>query len=124
MGTDFDVFGRNVTDKVSNQKTHYYATSNKLCFCTTWQNGETQKSHFSLKCCINELPEFNRLFDLFNLFGSRLTLTMLYDSLNLVINSFSSGLLGGMIQGKGSRERRSSWTVLHAQCICTNALSS
>jgi len=25
---------------------------------------------------------------------------------------------------KGSRERRSSWTVLHAQCMCTNALSS
>jgi len=29
-------FGRNVTDKVSNQKTLYYATSNNLCFCTTW----------------------------------------------------------------------------------------
>jgi len=34
-------FGRNVTDKVGNQKTLYYATSNNLCFCTTWQNGET-----------------------------------------------------------------------------------
>jgi len=41
-------FGRNVTDKVGNQKTLYYATSNNLCFCTTWQNGETRKSHFSL----------------------------------------------------------------------------
>ena len=39
-------FGSNVTDKVSNQKTYYYATSNNLCFCTTWQNGETRKSHF------------------------------------------------------------------------------
>jgi len=39
-------FGRNVTDKVGNQKTPYYATSNNLCFCTTWQNGETRKSHF------------------------------------------------------------------------------
>jgi len=38
----------NVTDKVGNQKTLYYATSNNLCFCTTWQNGETRKSHFSL----------------------------------------------------------------------------
>jgi len=28
-------FGRNVTDKVDNQKTLYYATSNNLCFCTT-----------------------------------------------------------------------------------------
>ena len=41
-------FGRNVTDKVGNQNTLYYATSNNLCFCTTCQNGETWKSHFSL----------------------------------------------------------------------------
>jgi len=41
-------FGRNVTDKVGNQKTLYYATWNNLCFSTTWQNGETWKSHFSL----------------------------------------------------------------------------
>jgi len=41
-------FGRNVTDKVDNQKTLYYATSNNLCFCTTCQNWETWKSHFSL----------------------------------------------------------------------------
>jgi len=41
-------FGRNVTDKVGNQKTLYYATSNNLCFCTTWQNAETWKSHISL----------------------------------------------------------------------------
>ena len=33
------VFGRNVADKVANQMTLYYATSNSLCFCTTWQNG-------------------------------------------------------------------------------------
>jgi len=39
---DFDIFfGRNVTDKVGNQKTLYYATSNNLCFCTTGQNAET-----------------------------------------------------------------------------------
>ena len=43
---DFDVFVRNVTDKVGNQKTLCYATSSNLCFCTTWQNGKTQKSHF------------------------------------------------------------------------------
>jgi len=41
-------FGRNVTDKVGNQKTLCYATSNNLCFCTTWQNAETGKSHISL----------------------------------------------------------------------------
>jgi len=45
-------FGRNVTDKVGNQKTLYYATSSNLCFCTTWQNSETRKSHFhSLGLC-------------------------------------------------------------------------
>jgi len=55
MGTVLMCFGRNVTDKVSNQKTYYYAASNNLCFCTTWQNGETQIA-FSLKCYISALP--------------------------------------------------------------------
>jgi len=46
---DFDIFfDRNVTDKVGNQKTLYYATSSNLCFCTTWQNVETRKPHISL----------------------------------------------------------------------------
>ena len=49
MWTNFDIFGRNVTDKVSRQKTLYYATSNNLCFCTTWQKGETWKLHLSFK---------------------------------------------------------------------------
>jgi len=40
-------FGRNVTDKVGNQKTLYYATSNNLCFCTTWQIADTRKSQFN-----------------------------------------------------------------------------
>jgi len=39
-------FGRNVTVKIGNQKTLYYTTLSNLCFCTTWQNGETRKSHF------------------------------------------------------------------------------
>ena len=47
------------------------------------------------------LPEFNQsLFDFFNLFDSRLILTLLYDSLNLVINAFSSGLLGAWFRRK------------------------
>jgi len=45
---DFDIFGRNVTNNVGNQKMLHYATSNNLCFCTTWQNGKTWKSHSSL----------------------------------------------------------------------------
>jgi len=49
---DFIFFGRNVTHKVGNQKALYYATSNTLCFCTTWQNGETRKSHFTQLDCV------------------------------------------------------------------------
>ena len=45
-------FGSNVTDKVGNQKTLYYATSNNLCFCATWQNAETRKSHISLNLIV------------------------------------------------------------------------
>jgi len=45
----------------------YYATSNNLCFCTTRQNGEMRKLHFSLKCRISTLPEFNQLLNFFNL---------------------------------------------------------
>jgi len=51
-------FGTNVTDEVGNQKALCYATSNNLCFCSTWQNGETRKSHFSLNglCCTHNAP--------------------------------------------------------------------
>ena len=85
---------------------------------------ENTKIAFSLKCCISALPEINQsLLDFFNVADSRLILTLLYDSLNLVINAFSSGLSGGMVHEKGSRERSSSWNVLHAQCMCTKSLS-
>ena len=46
-------FGRNVTNKVGNQRVLSYASSNNWCFCTTWQNEERRKSHFSLNCCIS-----------------------------------------------------------------------
>jgi len=83
-------FGRNVTDKASNRKTLCYAASNNLYLCTTWhwQNGETRKLHFLLKCCISALPELNQLLNFYNLFDSRLILTLLYDVLNLVISAF------------------------------------
>jgi len=49
-------------------------------------------------CCISAVPEFNQsLLEFFSLFDSRLILTLLYASLNLVINAFSSGLLGGIV---------------------------
>jgi len=55
----------------------------------------TKIAFFSLKCCIRVLPEFiQSLLDVFKLFDSQLILTLMYDSLNLVINAFSSGLLG------------------------------
>ena len=65
----------------------------------------------------------NSLLDYFSLFDSWLILKLPYESLNFVINAFSSGLFRGMVQDKGSRGRCSSWTVLYAQCMCTNALS-
>jgi len=47
------------------------------------------------------LPEFNQsLLDFFSLFDSRLTFKLLYDSLNLVINALSSGLLGAWFRRK------------------------
>jgi len=50
------------------------------------------------------LAEFNQLLlDFFSVFDSQLILTLLNDSLNFVINAFSSGLLSGMVQEKGSQ---------------------
>jgi len=121
---DFDIFGRNFTDEVGNQKALYYATSNNLCFCTTWQIEETRKSHFFTQMLISAWLEFNQsLFDFFNLFDSRPILTQLYDSVNLVINAFSSGLLEAWF-GRMKVESAANWTVLHAQCMCPSALSS
>jgi len=73
-------FGRNVTDKVGNQKTLYHATSNNLCFCTTWQNGKTRKSHFfhSIGLCythnapVHCLPERKKLSSVMCLIASNI----------------------------------------------------
>jgi len=91
----FFVSSRNVTDKVSNQNMLYYATSNNLCFCTTWQSGETWKLRCSLKCCISA-PVAAWFLQFFWV----TTHTLLYDSINLVINAFSSGLLGAWFRRK------------------------
>jgi len=61
------------------------------------------KIAFSLKCCISALPEFNDLLDFFNLFDSRLILTLPYDFLSLVIDEFSYR----DYRGHGSGERKS-----------------
>ena len=85
------------------------------------KTGNTKIAFFTH--CISALPQFNQLLlDFFNLFDSKLIFTLLYDSLNLLINMLSLGLVGGMVQEKGSREHWSSWTVLHTQS--TSAVSS
>jgi len=72
-------------------------------------------------CIFTQMPEFNQsLLDFFNLFDTRLLLTLLLPiSCNQWVQLHA---VGGMVQEKGSQERSSSWTVLHAQC--TSALSS
>jgi len=61
------------------------------------------KIAFSLKHCISALPEFNQLLDFFNLFDSWLILTLLYDSVSLIINAFSYR----QYSGHSSRDRKS-----------------
>ena len=88
-----------------------------LRYLGKWRNVQVA---FSLKCCISAFPEFNQsLHDFVNHFDTRLILTLLYDSLNLVINAFISGLLGRMVQELRALQQLD---VLHAQC--TSALSS
>ena len=57
-----------------------------LHYLLKWRNA---KIAFSLTCCTSALPEFNQLLDFFNVFDSQLILTLLYDSLSLVINAFT-----------------------------------
>jgi len=68
--------------------------------------GKTEKREncISPQCCLSALPEFNHLLDFFNLFDSRLILTLLYDSLSLIINAFSYGEYWG--HGSGERKSR------------------
>jgi len=61
------------------------------------------KTAFSLNAVLCALPELNQLLDFFNLFDLRLILTLLYDSLSLVINVFSYR----EYSGHGSGERKS-----------------
>ena len=66
------------------------------------KQGSTEM-HFSVKYCISALPEFNKLLNFFNIFDSPLILTLLYDSLYIVINAFIYRDCWGMVQVKGSR---------------------
>jgi len=99
-------FGRNVTDEVSNQKMFYYATSNNLCFCTI--PGKTGKHENCFHS--NAVLVHQSLLDFFNF--------LTHDSYSRLPKSCNQrvqlGAVGGMVQEKGSWERCSSWTVLHA----------
>ena len=70
--------------------------------CASTLPGKTLKHK---NCVFNSaLPELSQLLlDFFHLFDSPLMLTLLYDSINLVIKGFSSGLLG---HGSGERKSR------------------
>jgi len=59
--------------------------------CASALPGKTEKRENCIfpQCCVSALPEFNQLLDFFNLFDARLILTLLYDSLSLVINALS-----------------------------------
>jgi len=85
--------------------------------CASALPGKAEKyeNAFFLKCCISALPEFNQLLDFFNVFVSRLILTLLYDSLSSVINAFSYR----DCWGHGSGERK--WIALQQlDCVaCT-----
>jgi len=66
------------------------------------KTGKHENRIFSLKWCISALPEFSSsLLDFFSLFDSGLVLTLLYDSLNLVINA-----RGCWRHGSGERKSR------------------
>jgi len=75
------------------------------------------KVHFCLKCCISALPEFNQLLHFFNLFDSRLILTLLHDSLNLVINALSYR----DCRERGSGERKVDSAAAVGLCCMHNA---
>jgi len=122
MWTAFDIFGTDVTDNESNQKTLYYATSSKLCLCTTWKTGKHGNFIFhSNAVLLHYLNLTSSLLssDIFLTRDSFHAAVWLTKSCNQCVQL---GAVGGIVQGKRSRERCRSWTVLHAQC--TSALSS
>jgi len=121
MWKDSDIFGRNVTDKLSNQ-TRF--TTPPQVTCASALPGKNGKHKNCIFHSLNSpLPEFNQsLHGLFSLFW--LTTHTHCCMTPYILQSMRSArsCWVDMAQEKGSRERCSSWTVLHAQC--TSALSS
>jgi len=116
MRTDFDIFGGNATHKLI-IKRRFTNTIPPQITCASalyLTKQETQKSHFySNAVLVHHQNSTSSLLDFFSLFDSRLILTLLYDSLNFVINAFSSGLaVGGMVQ-----EKRITRTLQKLDCV-------
>ena len=114
----FTFFGRNVTDKVSNQKTLYCASA------LPGKTGKQENRIFHLNAvsvhCQNSTSR-SLISSVFLTHDSYSRCCMTPKYCNQCIQLRAVGEHGS---GKGSRDRRSSWTVLHAQCMCSNALSS
>jgi len=104
-------FGRNVTNKVSSQKTLYCVTSITCASALPGKMGNTKISF----CHSNALL----ISSIFWLTTHTDAAVWLPESCNQCVQL---GAVGAMVQEKGSPECCSSWTVLHAQC--TSALSS
>jgi len=114
---DFDIFSRNCIDKVRNQTTLYYATSKTLVHLHyTWQIEETRKLHFSLKCCISALPEFNHSLLDFFFFISSIFVT--HYSYSITPKSCNQCALLGAV---GSGERKSRGAAADGLCYTHSA---
>jgi len=77
------------------------------------------------QCIARIQPRFNQLLlDFFCLSDSRLILTLLYDSLNHVVNALSSGLLGAWFRRK-EVERAAAFGLCctHSACAPMRCLS-
>jgi len=87
--------------QVSNQRCFNMPPQITCASALPGKTGNMKIALFNSKCCISALAEFNQsLLDFFSCFDSRLILTLLYGSLNLVINALSSGLLGAWFRRK------------------------
>jgi len=128
------IFGRNVSDKISNQKTRSFAMSPQIMRTSAsalHRPGKTGKHenhiHFfhSNSASVHCQNSTSRSLISSVFFDSRLSHTHAAVRLPKSCSQcVQLGAVGGVVQEKGSRERCSSWTVLHAQCMYTSALSS
>jgi len=59
---DLDIFDRNVTDKVGNQKTLYYATSNNVLLHCLAKRGNTKITYFTQLDCVTHTMHLCAIF--------------------------------------------------------------